>query len=574
MILTFVLIATPLLSGASDADSSRFASFMQRANHYLDKGDYINGILTLEELLSSGDLENDSYREADARAILGQALMVSGKPEEGYAQLNHAMQLVPLVNNLDKREGARITAQIYNGWGIYFFTVHGDYYSAKKYFVKAAKTAIDHDLTRMTHTFETNIVQCALLERDASSLNQAKKLFLWASDNNDFYTKFITSCQLAQFYVMNDDVKQASEYLKIAESLWSKEKVGDKIPLYLAKSDILQAQSRQNEALETLREAFLFIDSGNESTDNAVLIQYRISEILFAMGRFHDAYSSALHTLEIADINNMLILRPKILLLASKSAEMAGDTANTIKYARLYEEYQDSAYNLSKESLTQSLNVAYNAEKKEQEIEYANSMLRKVRQRNTFLVISVILLILIVAGSIGAFLYKSRVYRKLASLYQEVIRKEKENDFIVMNETKALTEQNTENLQLTPVADESSKEIPDPKLNRIWTGLLEFLANSDDWSDSTMNRDAISARLETNHTYLSKIVKDKTGMSFSQFITHRRITKAVEILSDPSKKDYPLKNLSSDLGFGSIAAFYSNFKAATGMSPAAFRKNI
>ena len=60
-------------------------------------------------------------------------------------------------------------------------------------------------------------------------------------------------------------------------------------------------------------------------------------------------------------------------------------------------------------------------------------------------------------------------------------------------------------------------------------------------------------------------------MSYTQYMNSCRIQEAIRILSDPSD-DTPLKDLSTALGFLSLGTFYSSFKQATGISPAAYRK--
>jgi len=94
-----------------------------------------------------------------------------------------------------------------------------------------------------------------------------------------------------------------------------------------------------------------------------------------------------------------------------------------------------------------------------------------------------------------------------------------------------------------------------------------------DLADGQLNQERLTQLLETNHTYLSQIIKEKSGMNLSQFINSYRIKEAVRILSDNTQQDYPLMQLCSDLGFNSLSRFYVLFKEAVGMSPSAYRKS-
>lgn len=92
------------------------------------------------------------------------------------------------------------------------------------------------------------------------------------------------------------------------------------------------------------------------------------------------------------------------------------------------------------------------------------------------------------------------------------------------------------------------------------------------YADLKLTREALIERLGTNRTYFAQAISQNSGMNYAQFVNKYRIDEAVRILSDPLKKDYPLKQLSIDVGFGSLTTFYKTFKEATGISPSAFRK--
>lgn len=80
--------------------------------------------------------------------------------------------------------------------------------------------------------------------------------------------------------------------------------------------------------------------------------------------------------------------------------------------------------------------------------------------------------------------------------------------------------------------------------------------------------------LGTNRTYLSTVIHAKGGMSYQQFVNTYRINEAIEVLSDASQIDRPLKQLWSDLGFTSPSTFYKLFQQSVGITPLAFRKQI
>lgn len=90
------------------------------------------------------------------------------------------------------------------------------------------------------------------------------------------------------------------------------------------------------------------------------------------------------------------------------------------------------------------------------------------------------------------------------------------------------------------------------------------------WSDPGMSREAFADRIGCNRTYLGKVIKQKTGLSYPQFINAERIRQAMNVISDPADTT-PLRELSSKLGFTSVSTFYNIFKQAVGMSPGIYR---
>ena len=72
---------------------------------------------------------------------------------------------------------------------------------------------------------------------------------------------------------------------------------------------------------------------------------------------------------------------------------------------------------------------------------------------------------------------------------------------------------------------------------------------------------------------LSQIINEQTKQTFTQFVNGFRTKEAVRLLSDPDNQT-PLKAISAELGFNSMTTFYSQFQAATGMTPAQYRNKV
>ena len=74
-----------------------------------------------------------------------------------------------------------------------------------------------------------------------------------------------------------------------------------------------------------------------------------------------------------------------------------------------------------------------------------------------------------------------------------------------------------------------------------------------------------------NPTYLCKIFKLETGLTFTKYIMNYRIKKAIELMADMKLKIYEIAEM---VGYGDVQYFTKIFKAIKGMSPTRYRDKI
>ncbi|MDD3948713.1 MAG: response regulator [Anaerolineaceae bacterium] len=74
-----------------------------------------------------------------------------------------------------------------------------------------------------------------------------------------------------------------------------------------------------------------------------------------------------------------------------------------------------------------------------------------------------------------------------------------------------------------------------------------------------------------NPVYLSRMFKEKTGLTFIEYLTSLRIKAAQELLADPSVYVY---EVCQKVGYNNLKYFYRLFKKETGLSPSEYRDSI
>ncbi len=89
--------------------------------------------------------------------------------------------------------------------------------------------------------------------------------------------------------------------------------------------------------------------------------------------------------------------------------------------------------------------------------------------------------------------------------------------------------------------------------------------------DKELSLEALSSRFFISQPYLSKSFKKNYSINISDYITERRIQKAIWLMNINSKCD--VEKFARECGFTSKSNFYRTFKNITGQSPKAFFAN-
>lgn len=111
-------------------------------------------------------------------------------------------------------------------------------------------------------------------------------------------------------------------------------------------------------------------------------------------------------------------------------------------------------------------------------------------------------------------------------------------------------------------------------MQQLYDRICELMDKEKPYKTPQLTREKLAAMVGTNRTYLSTVIREKSGMSYQQFINSYRIGEAVRILSDRNAVDYPLKQLYADLGFTSPSTFYKLFQQSVGITPSVYRKQF
>ncbi len=122
-----------------------------------------------------------------------------------------------------------------------------------------------------------------------------------------------------------------------------------------------------------------------------------------------------------------------------------------------------------------------------------------------------------------------------------------------------------------------SKEQPakiDPKIEAILTKLEEF-EDKELFLDNDSTLVEVAKKIQTNTTYLSKVINTYKEKSFTAYITDLRVDYAIERLSHDRKfRSFTIGAIAQEIGFKRSESFSKAFKVKTGLYPSYFVKEL
>lgn len=129
-------------------------------------------------------------------------------------------------------------------------------------------------------------------------------------------------------------------------------------------------------------------------------------------------------------------------------------------------------------------------------------------------------------------------------------------------------------LETIPQQTINKYELSNETINTIINGLEAFEKNAD-FLNSKINLQLLADRLDTNTSYLSKVINQYKGNSFSSYINQLRVEYAIEKLkSNALWRKYTIKAIAKEVGFKNAESFSRAFYKLAGIKPSYFIKEL
>lgn len=446
----------------------------------------------------------------------------------------------------DRLNNDTLLCRIYNSMGIWEMQRRGRYATAQYYFNRSAALARKVCNRDYEIAAETNMSEAMRQLGDTMGFKIDRDIFDYARERRNIPLMVASGLHCAEY--LSKTANDTTELYPYLQPSVISGKYPDIRPAAYARFYF----NRGNYA-----EALRWIERTN--TEEYVDLVILRARILAALGRYEE--SNRWIDLAIKGFNSGFSAFgiEKIFDLRASNSLAMGNTEEALRWQKRYSQVSDS---LSRQLHTDRLHryrVEYEVGKKDAQIALQ-------KQRTTFWKYMAGAVVVLLAAAVCFYIFYSRrrnlFYRKLAEHYREKLRAEARKPAPAPPDETA------------GPADETAHRgsaVSDEKADDIFVKITDAIERRHVYRDPNLTRESFAREVGVNRTYFSEIIKRKTGLSYSQFISEARVKEAARILSDPDDSR-TLKEISAAVGFVSMPTFFTAFKSVTGVPPAAFRK--
>jgi AraC-like DNA-binding protein len=199
------------------------------------------------------------------------------------------------------------------------------------------------------------------------------------------------------------------------------------------------------------------------------------------------------------------------------------------------------------------------------------TIINQLKTRDNFSKFLIAFLVITIAG-LGFVIYRNKKRnREKIQLLQTDIEKylaiqhknfEDKNKFSI---SETISHDNNQEIQ---------GKMSDLAKDNILNSLLLFEKNKG-FIKNNCSLENVSKEMNTNKTYLSKIINEHKGYSFSAYINNLRIEYVIELLkADEKIRKYSIESIAEEVGYNNVKAFSKAFYERIGMKPSVFLRNI
>lgn len=508
-------------------------------------------------MLDTTPLTPSPRTEAYANYFHGVAKLFGGASSYARPYLEKAFTMA--VSQKDDS----LTAMTLNSLGVLEATVDLNVHAAQQYFMSSFDYARRLNHLKLTARVGCNMAELSLMQNDLTGYTYARQARQWAIDIHDPYVEFHGAYECACFARLMGNNDSALIYLDEAQRLQQAFAYTDVGILHALRALVLADEGRLSEA-QTLADSALIISRGEGLAGTDAI--YAQAYTAHAQKRW-EASNERLHqALQLAQGSSMQTSSAKCYELMAANYRQMGEADLAFSSLERAKQIRERINSIDRAKLVRERQTLFELAHGEHEGKLRAQELRYSRRTNIFLTVLLVLSAFVIVAGVIVYRRRAQLYRSIVSQNLDMVRREEQKNQLIEGLRQQLSEVTAATGTGVHVAAEQASDIFDR--------LCQLMEQERLWADMQLTRERVAERLGTNRTYLTQIIKENTGGSYTQFVNSYRIQEAVRILSDESRIDYPLKQLCSDLGYSSMTTFYKLFREKVGISPSAYRRSL
>lgn len=200
-----------------------------------------------------------------------------------------------------------------------------------------------------------------------------------------------------------------------------------------------------------------------------------------------------------------------------------------------------------------------------------DTIIKTLKQNNTY---SKILIGTLVFGIIclGVLYFRNKIRNK----NKIALLKNNLDNYISIQQKNF---ENKNKFSITEIEKSSNNQelqgkMSDETKDNILNDLIMFEKNKD-YLKKTCSLESLSKDFNTNKTYLSKIINENKGYSYSTYVNNLRIEYTLELLKTDKKiRKYSIESIADEVGYNNAKAFSKAFYERINIKPSIFIKNM
>lgn len=573
-IIAGILIPTNLHAAA---EKENISDLMKQCEETRSLSKYEALETSSDKLITVAKNKKNLHAENYAYFYNGLAKLFRGKSEEAMNMLDIA------ARQAERNENDSIKALVFNARGIYHAIMQNNNFVAQQYFFKSIELAQKSNYEDLRYRVMGNLLTLSHTTGDSIVLKNAKQVYQYGMKNRNSEQISLGAYFLATYYYKQKDYSNCEKYIKIALDTYKKYPYEDISIVYSLYAKMLLAKGLADKAESNSLKA---IDLARRFEQTSVEVEALIThaEVLNKQKRYTESNEMIKKAMNKAEEFGMTSKIADFNELMAKNFIATGNHTEAIKCLQIANMTLSNLVTINMERLSHEQEIMHNIEKQELDAKLRQEQIASQKKVMLTLTFAIIILLVLLIAIINSYRHRQILYKKIVLQnsrsveYQKrlqerldrLMREKEENEKQAKGKEIVTTETQADK------ADEPQEQpsLTEERLASLYADLCRLMDDERLFTEPQLTREKMAERLGTNRTYLTKVIKEKTNMTYLQFINSYRINEAIKILSNKELIDYPLKQIWSDLGFSSPSTFFKLFQQAVGITPSIYRKQF